>query len=82
MMTSDFPPFPVTNSDPDDAQSIVRFFLYANEFDIEGLIASAGTYGMVAKKKNILAVLSGSTKWTRTCGSMIPNIPPQTPCGP
>jgi hypothetical protein len=48
MMTSDFPSFPVTNSDPDDVQSMVRFLLYANEFDIEGLIASAGTYGMVA----------------------------------
>ncbi len=57
MMTSDFPPVPVTNSDPDDVQSMVRFLLYANEFDIEGLIASAGTYGMVAEKKNILAVL-------------------------
>jgi hypothetical protein len=57
IMTSDFPPFPVTNSDPDDVQSMVRFLLYANEFDIEGLIASAGTYGMVAEKKNILAVL-------------------------
>jgi hypothetical protein len=57
IVTSDFTPFPVTNSDPDDVQSMVRFLLYANEFDIEGLIASAGTYGMVAEKKNILAVL-------------------------
>lgn len=58
IMSSDFPPFPVTNSDPDDVQSMVRFLLYANEFDIEGLIASAGTHGMVAEKKNILAVLN------------------------
>lgn len=57
IVTSDFPPFPVTNSDPDDVQSMVRFLLYANEFDIEGLIASAGTFGMIAEKKNILAVL-------------------------
>ncbi|MFA9389714.1 MAG: nucleoside hydrolase-like domain-containing protein [Prolixibacteraceae bacterium] len=57
MMSSDFPPFPVTNSDPDDLQSMVRFLLYSNEFDVEGLIASAGTFGMVAEKKNILAVL-------------------------
>lgn len=57
MVSSDFPPFPVTNSDPDDVQSIVRFLLYSNEFDVEGLIASAGTFGMVAEKKNILAVL-------------------------
>ena len=57
IVSSDFPPFPVTNSDPDDVQSMVRFLLYANEFDVEGLIASAGTHGMVAEKKNILAVL-------------------------
>jgi hypothetical protein len=57
IMSSDFPPYPVTNADPDDVQSMVRFLLYSNEFDVEGLIASAGTYGMVAEKKNILAVL-------------------------
>jgi len=57
IISSDFPPFPVTNSDPDDVQSMVRFLLYSNEFDVEGLIASAGTFGMVAEKKNILAVL-------------------------
>jgi hypothetical protein len=57
IMSSDFPPYPVTNSDPDDVQSMVRFLLYANEFDVEGLVASAGTHGMVAEKKNILAVL-------------------------
>ena len=57
IISSDFPPFPVTNSDPDDVQSMVRFLLYSNEFDIEGLIASAGTFGMVAEKKNILKVI-------------------------
>ncbi|TNF42690.1 MAG: DUF1593 domain-containing protein [Bacteroidetes bacterium] len=57
MISSDFPPFPVTNSDPDDVQSMVRFLLYSNEFDVEGLIASAGTFDMIAEKKNILAVL-------------------------
>jgi len=57
IVSSDFPPFPVTNSDPDDVQSIVRFLLYANEFDVEGLIVSAGTFDMVAEKKNMLAAL-------------------------
>lgn len=57
IVTSDFPPFPVTNSDPDDVQSIVRFLLYSNELDVEGLIVSAGTFDMVAEKKNMLAVL-------------------------
>lgn len=32
--------------EPDDAQSMVRFLLYANEFDVEGLIATAyGSHG-------------------------------------
>lgn len=57
IISSDIPPFPVSNSDPDDVQSIVRFLLYSNEFDVEGLIASAGTFEMVAEKKNMLAVL-------------------------
>jgi hypothetical protein len=33
-------------ADPDDQQSLVRLMLYANEFGVEGLIAtSAGTTG-------------------------------------
>lgn len=48
IISSDFPAIPVTNSDPDDVQSMVRFLLYSNEFDVEGLIASAATFGMTA----------------------------------
>src|SRR5437016_4310468 len=29
--------------DPDDQQSLIRLMLYSNEFDIEGLIASASS---------------------------------------
>lgn len=67
LMTSDFPPIGVVKSgddvpntmksDPDDMQSMVRFLLHSNEFDVEGLIASAGTFAMEAHKKNILDVL-------------------------
>ena len=66
IITSDFPPIGVVKggnvpntmkSDPDDMQSMVRFLLYANEFDIEGLVASAGTFAMEAHKKNILGVI-------------------------
>ncbi|MFY0688558.1 MAG: DUF1593 domain-containing protein [Cyclobacteriaceae bacterium] len=66
IMMSDFPPIGVVKggdvplnqkSDPDDMQSIVRFLLHANEFDIEGLVASAGTFAMTAEKTNILEVL-------------------------
>ena len=67
MISTDFPPVGVVKSgervpntlksDPDDMQSMVRFLLYANEFDVEGLIASAGTFAMTADKHNILGVL-------------------------
>ncbi len=57
IVSTDFPPIPVINSDPDDVQSMVRFLLYANEFDVEALIASAATFDMVAEKENILTVI-------------------------
>lgn len=44
-------------SDPDDIQSMVRFLLYTNEFEVEGLIASAATFAFIADKQNILDVL-------------------------
>ena len=61
IISSDFPPLDVIpggagygpaekRSDPDDIQSMVRFLLYANEFDMEGLIASSGTFANVANK--------------------------------
>ena len=66
IVTSDFPPIGVVKggnvpntmkSDPDDMQSMVRFLLYSNELEVEGLVASAGTFAMQAHKKNILGVL-------------------------
>lgn len=66
VVTTDFPPIDVVKSgdvppdhksDPDDLQSIVRFLLVANEFDVEGLMASAGTFANVARKQNILDVI-------------------------
>ncbi|MCK5371838.1 MAG: DUF1593 domain-containing protein [Cyclobacteriaceae bacterium] len=68
IISSDFPPLDVIpggagygpaekRSDPDDIQSMVRFLLYANEFDVEGLIASSGTFANIANKQNILDIL-------------------------
>ena len=68
VISTDYPPLdtrfpfadgvPATHrSDPDDLQSMVRFLLYANEFDIEGLIASSATVANIADKKNILDML-------------------------
>lgn len=69
IIMSDFPPLdvipvkasyglPEKRSDPDDVQSMVRFLLYTNEFDVEGLIATAGTKAYVARKQNILDILN------------------------
>ena len=69
IVSSDFPPLdvipgkeckgapPERCSDPDDVQSLVRFLLYTNELDVEGLVASAGTFANTARKANILAIL-------------------------
>lgn len=68
IVTSDFPPLdvipggighgpPEKLSDPDDLQSMVRLLLYANEVEIEGLIASSGTFANVANKRHILDLL-------------------------
>ena len=31
-------------NEPDDSESLVRFLLYANEFDIEGIVATTSTW--------------------------------------
>lgn len=75
IVSTDFPSIPVTNSDPDDVQSMVRFLLYSNEFDIEGLIASAGTFDMVAEKKNILSVIDKYDEIDENLRKHDPNYP-------
>jgi hypothetical protein len=68
IITTDFPPVEVIpiglnqgpadrRSDPDDVQSMVRFLLYANEFEVEGLVASSATLANVARKRNVLEIL-------------------------
>ena len=66
VISSDFPPLDVCmsgcaadhTSDPDDVQSMVRFLLYTNEFDVEALIASSGTFANIANNQNILDILN------------------------
>ncbi len=65
VISTDFPPLDVCMSgcpadrmsDPDDIQSMIRFMLYANEFQVEGLVASSATFANIAKKQNILDLL-------------------------
>lgn len=66
VVSTDFPPTDVCmsgcpadhTSDPDDLQSMVRFLLYSNEFNVEALIASSATHANIAKKQNILDFLN------------------------
>jgi hypothetical protein len=65
VISTDFPPLDVCmsgcpadhTSDPDDLQSMVRFLLYSNEFEIQALMASSATFANIAKKENILDIL-------------------------
>ncbi len=66
MVLTDFPPLDTSidsgpahkRSDPDDIQSMVRFLLYANDFDVEGLVASSATFANIANKQNIRDILN------------------------
>lgn len=44
--------------EPDDAQSLIRFLLYANEFDVEGLIATYTNHGQRIYPQYIRQVLN------------------------
>lgn len=68
VVLTDFPPLDVIpvgagqgpadkRSDPDDIQSMVRFLLYSNELDVEGIVASAATLANVARKQHVLDIL-------------------------
>lgn len=68
VIMTDFPPIDVIpggrgygpaekRSDPDDVQSMIRFLLYSNEFEVEGLVASSATFANIADKQNILDIL-------------------------
>lgn len=70
IISTDFPPLdvipvkgvkkgdpPEKCSDPDDVQSMVRYLLYTNEFDTEGLLVTSGTFANIARKKNLLDML-------------------------
>ena len=69
VVMTDFPPVdaipggagygpPEKRSDTDDLQSMVRFLAYSNEFDVEALIATSGTFANIARKKNLLDMLT------------------------
>jgi len=69
IVSTDFPPLdcipggeaygenPEMISDLDDIQSMIRFLTYSDEFQIEGLISSASTFGNIANKSWLLSLL-------------------------
>ncbi len=78
IVSTDFPPLdvipvkaakkgdpPERCSDPDDLQSMVRFLLYTNELEVEGLVASAGTSPTSRTSRTSLISCASTTKWTR-----------------
>ncbi|UZD21827.1 DUF1593 domain-containing protein [Algoriphagus halophytocola] len=86
IVSSDFPPLDVIpggagygpadkRSDPDDIQSMVRFLLYTNLFEVEGLIASSGTFANIANKSNILDLLSVYDEVDENLRKHDPNFP-------
>ncbi|CAG7614242.1 DUF1593 domain-containing protein [Actinacidiphila bryophytorum] len=54
-------------SDLDDVQTMVRFLAYADDFHVDGLIASSGTFANYANKQNILDVINAY-------GQVYPNL--------
>ncbi len=55
-------------NEPDDQMSMVRFLVYANEFDVEGLIAATSTWMRDAVRPDVIQSLIG------TYGQVQPNL--------
>ncbi len=86
VVLTDFPPVDVVpggmgfgeadkRSDSDDVQSMVRFLLYTNELDVEGMVVSSGTFANVARKQNLLDLID-------LYGKVAPNLQRHDPYYP
>jgi hypothetical protein len=42
------------SNEPDDEESLVRFLVYANEFDVEGLVATTSTWLKTATREDLI----------------------------
>jgi hypothetical protein len=42
------------SNEPDDEESLVRFLVYANEFDVEGLVASTSTWLKIGPREDLI----------------------------
>ncbi|MCW3804518.1 nucleoside hydrolase-like domain-containing protein [Plebeiibacterium marinum] len=62
-----------SSGDPDDKQSLVRFLLYANEFDIEGLIASSACIRRKSNETGEPSPIEIENR-VRAYGKVLPNL--------
>ena len=66
--------------DPDDQQSLVRLMVYANEFEIEGLMATAsGTPGELKREISAADLIQ---QIVRAYGQVLPNLKRHAPRWP
>jgi hypothetical protein len=42
------------SNEPDDEESLVRFLVYANEFDVEGLVATTSTWLKTKTREDLI----------------------------
>src|SRR5450432_364908 len=42
------------SNEPDDEESLVRFLVYANEFDVEGLVATTSTWLKTKPREDLI----------------------------
>ena len=56
-------------NEPDDQMSLVRFLLYSNEFDVEGLVATTSTWMKTggAARRDPGPSSTRTTRCSRTC---------------
>lgn len=62
IVLTDISTMKVGSGEPDDTQSLIRFLLYANEFDVEGLIATYTSHGECCNPQYIREVLQAYGK--------------------
>lgn len=62
-------------AEPDDGQSLVRLLLYANQFDIEGLVATHSKHWCDAKPEYIRTAIAAYSKMWEQLKEHDPNYP-------
>jgi len=56
------------SNEPDDEESMVRFLVYANEYDIEGLIATTSTWLRTGTREDLIR------RQVKAYGKVLPNL--------